>query len=46
MAGGRDADRVAEAQLVAAQVEQRLATRTTWWTGTAPSQGSPKHIER
>ena len=46
MAGGGDPDRVAQAQLVAAEVHQRLATRTTCWTGTGPSQGSPKHIDR
>ena len=47
VARGGDADRVAEAQLVAAEVEQaRGRRRTTCATGTAPSQGSPKHIDR
>ena len=47
MAGGGDADRVAEAQLVAAHVEQRPADPYDLVRrGPAPSQGSPKHIER
>ena len=45
VAGGGDADGVAEAELVAPRSSSRVPAVTTCSIGTAPSQGSPKHIE-